>query len=142
MDTQLGHICLLPLSLYDNYSYTNKARTAFVMFALFFKVFVSCFVCLFVFMKPGKSYFASRPGSRIKTLVSVSCAIGRAATSVASARLEMRLGANPEGAAPGEAAASCSSKKAQTGETKACRPTPGIGSPHHGWGLPPAPSHF
>jgi len=79
--------------------------------------------------------------ARVCWCVCVSCAIGRAVTSVASAHLEIRLEANPEGAAPGEAAASCSPEKAQTGEAKACRPTPGAGSPRHGWGLPPAPSH-
>ena len=73
--------------------------------------------------------------------VSVPCAIWCVAISIASAHLEMRLEANREGAAPDEAAASCSPEKAQTGEAKACRPTPGAGSPRHGWGLPPAPSH-
>ena len=77
--------------------------------------------------------------ARVCCCVSLSCAIRRAVTSVASAHLIIRLEENPEGAAPGEA--SCSPEKAQTGEAKACRPTPGAGSPRHGWGLPPAPSH-
>ena len=79
--------------------------------------------------------------ARVCCCVSLSCAIRRAVTSVASAHLIIRLEENPEGAAPGEAAASCSPEKAHTGEAKACRPTPGAGSPRHGWGLPPAPSH-
>jgi len=57
----------------------------------------------------------------------------------------MRLEANPEGAAPGETGASCSSEKAETSEVKASRLTPGAGSPSHVWAcrqLHRTPPHF
>jgi len=74
--------------------------------------------------------------------VSICCVIGCAATSVVSAHLEIRLEAKPVGAEPDEAVASCNPEKAQAGNVKACRPTPGTGIPRHGWSLPLVPSHF
>jgi len=53
----------------------------------------------------------------------------------------MRLEAKPVGAAPGEAVVLRILEKAQAGDAKACRPTPGTGIPRHSWGLPLAPSH-
>ena len=67
--------------------------------------------------------------------------IGCTVTSVVSSDLEMRLGVEPVGAAPGEAVASCNYENVQAGDVKACRPIPGTGIPRHGWGLPPAPPH-
>jgi len=71
--------------------------------------------------------------------VSVPCTIWRVAISIASAHLEMRLEANREGAAPDEAAASCSPKKAQTGQARACRPTPRRRQPAPWLGLASSP---
>jgi len=91
--------------------------------------------------RPGRGLPQTPCLAQVCCGVSVCCVIGRATTSVVSAHLEMRLEVKPVGAAPGEVVASCNPKKAQTGDVKAFRPTPGTGIPRHGWGLPLAPSH-
>ena len=105
--------------------------------------FCTCFCSPAGSGNPLRQAWNSRPGwglpqapclAQVCCGVSV-CIIGRAATSVASVHFEMRPEAKPVESAPGEAGASCSPEKAQTGDVKACRPTPGAGIPRHGWGL-------